>query len=188
MLINNNIKLILSCGLSARHLLLFKHCQPVEGRLIVYLSVYLLYCNSWISVTGASTNSFSKLNLNNGSLNTYKGISCLLYWCQTSPSGQTSPTCRGEPPFLTWCQPKIHKSNIKKEKCRPATTPTTTPSRSGYPPWILKRAGLESSGRIASSSYWKTKRIAFFFFLLLLFLKKDNFLGFFEIFIFFDYL
>ena len=33
------------------------------------------------------------------------------------------------------------------------------PSCSGYPPWNLKRAGLESSGRIASSSYWKTKRI-----------------------------
>ena len=38
-----------------------------------------------------------------------------------------------------------------------------SPSRSYYPPWNLKRAGLESSGRIASSYYWKTKRIALFF-------------------------
>ena len=40
------------------------------------------------------------------------------------------------------------------EKYRPATTTpaaATPVSRSGYPPWILKRAGLESSGRIASS-------------------------------------
>ena len=37
------------------------------------------------------------------------------------------------------------------------------PSGSYYPPWILKRAGLESYGQIASSKYWKTKRIAFFF-------------------------
>ena len=29
----------------------------------------------------------------------------------------------------------------------------------GTPPWILKRAGLESSGQIPTSSYWKTKRI-----------------------------
>ena len=59
-------------------------------------------------------------------------------------------------------------SYIRKGKYRPATTTTTTPaatvSRSGYPPWILKRGGLESSGRIPSSLYWKTKRIAFFFF------------------------
>ena len=45
-------------------------------------------------------------------------------------------------------------SYIRKEKYRPATTTpataTTTAtavSRSGYPPWILKRAGLESSGQ-----------------------------------------
>ena len=41
------------------------------------------------------------------------------------------------------------ESYIRKGKYRPATT-TTTPappvSRSGYPPWILKRGGLESSG------------------------------------------
>ena len=40
----------------------------------------------------------------------------------------------------------------------------------GTPPRILQRAGLESSGRIASSSFGKTKRIAYFcgdFFLLL---------------------
>ena len=38
------------------------------------------------------------------------------------------------------------------------------PSCSGHlPPWNLKRAGLESSGQIASSLYWKTKKIAFFF-------------------------
>ena len=36
-------------------------------------------------------------------------------------------------------------------------------SRSYYPPWILKRAGLESSGRRLISSIGKTKIIAFFF-------------------------
>ena len=44
-----------------------------------------------------------------------------------------------------------------------------------HPPWILKRVGLESSGRIPSSLYWKTKRIAFFFF----FFGKNFFLNFF---------
>ena len=39
-------------------------------------------------------------------------------------------------------------------------------SRSGDPPpWILKRARLESSGQRLISSIGKTKRIAFFFFL-----------------------
>ena len=42
-------------------------------------------------------------------------------------------------------------SNIRKEKCRPATTTPTPVSCSGYPPWILKRGGLESSGLIPSS-------------------------------------
>ena len=49
-------------------------------------------------------------------------------------------------------------SNIRKGKYSPATTTTTpaatataTVSRSGDPPWILKRGGLESSGRIPSS-------------------------------------
>ena len=32
-------------------------------------------------------------------------------------------------------------------------------SRSGYPPWILKRGGLESSGQNGSSQYWKINRI-----------------------------
>ena len=61
----------------------------------------------------------------------------------------------------------VSLSNIRKEKCRPATTPTTTTSpvsRSGYPPWIQKRAGLESSGRRLISSIGKTKGIAFFVF------------------------
>ena len=44
----------------------------------------------------------------------------------------------------------------------PATT-TPTPSCSGYPPWILKRVGLESTGWRLISSIGKTKRIAFFF-------------------------
>ena len=43
-------------------------------------------------------------------------------------------------------------SYIRKEKYLPATTPAAAAvSRSGYPPWILKRGGLESSGRIPSS-------------------------------------
>ena len=36
------------------------------------------------------------------------------------------------------------------------------PYRSDYPPWILKRGWMESSCRIPSSLYWKTKRMAFF--------------------------
>ena len=51
------------------------------------------------------------------------------------------------------------------------------PSRSGDPPWILKRAGLESSGGIAYSSYWKNRRIAFlcnFFCDLFIFLFLDK--------------
>ena len=64
-------------------------------------------------------------------------------------------------------------------------------SRSGYPPWILKRGGLESSGRRLISSIGKTKRIAFFYFFFWRknifskfsdFLKKSDFFGFFEIF------
>ena len=35
-------------------------------------------------------------------------------------------------------------------------------SRSGYPPWILKWGGLESSGQRLISSIGKTKRIGFF--------------------------
>ena len=44
----------------------------------------------------------------------------------------------------------VIESNIRKGKSRPAT-PTTPVSRSGESPGILKRGGLESSGRIASS-------------------------------------
>ena len=42
--------------------------------------------------------------------------------------------------------------------------PSVRMSCSGYPPWILKRAGLESSGRRLISSIGKTKGIAIFFF------------------------
>ena len=35
-------------------------------------------------------------------------------------------------------------------------------SRSGYPPWIMKRGGLESSGQRLISSIGKTNRIEFF--------------------------
>ena len=52
-----------------------------------------------------------------------------------------------------------HVSYIRKGKCRPATTPM---SRSGYPSWILKWAGLESSGQRLISSIGKTKKKAFF--------------------------
>ena len=57
----------------------------------------------------------------------------------------------------------VNPSYIRKEKYRPATTPAAPMSRSGYPPWILKRGGVESSGRRLISSIGKTKRIAFFF-------------------------
>ena len=84
-------------------------------------------------------------------------------------------------------------------KCYPATPTTTTtptPSRSGYPSWILKRGGLESSGRIVSSWYWKTKRKVFFFLSFFGKTKKNkkkinkmkiDFLRFFEIFGFLDH-
>ena len=55
---------------------------------------------------------------------------------------------------LHQCSVNSSLSYIRKGKCRPATTPTPTPtppSRSGYPPWILKRGGLESSGRRLNS-------------------------------------
>ena len=48
--------------------------------------------------------------------------------------------------------------------------PFVHPSRSGYPPLNLKRAGLESSGRRLISSIVKSKGIAFFF----SFLKKKK--------------
>ena len=80
-------------------------------------------------------------------------------------------------------------SYIIKVKCRPATPSLTTPSS----PWILKRGGLESSGRIPSSLYWKTKRIAFFFFgnnffffKFFFFLKKSDFLRFLDFLTIFD--
>ena len=51
------INLFYICCLCARHHLVVL-CQPVEGRLLVYLSVSLLYYNSWASVPGASINSW----------------------------------------------------------------------------------------------------------------------------------
>ena len=57
----------------------------------------------------------------------------------------------------------FHTTYIRKEKYRPATTPAAaaTPmyvTLTG-PPWILKWAGLESSGQRLISSIGKTKRI-----------------------------
>ena len=49
-----------------------------------------------------------------------------------------------------WVERYKKQSKIRKEESCPATT-TATVSRSGYPPWILKRGGLESSGQIPSS-------------------------------------
>ena len=68
-------------------------------------------------------------------------------------------------------------SYIRHKDFRSSVRPPSL-SGSGYPPWILKRAGLESSGQFASSEYWKTKRIAFFF------SAKKNYI--FEIFRFFE--
>ena len=89
---------------------------------------------------------------------------------------------------------KLQKSYIRKGKCRTATT-TPTQSRSGQPPWILIRGGLESSGRRLISSMGKIKRIAFFFCKILYFFKmfsffllkkKYFFFKFFLIFVFFE--
>ena len=72
----------------------------------------------------------------------------------------------------------------KKESC-PAPAAV---SRSGYPPWILKRGGLESSGQKLISSFGKTKRIAFLYF----FFGKKKYFQNFQIFwkkvIFWDFL
>ena len=62
------------------------------------------------------------------------------------------------------------KSNIRHKDFRPFVRL----SRSDHPSWIRKRAGLESSGRIASSYYWKTKRKAFFF-IQIFFVEKKGF-------------
>ena len=60
-------------------------------------------------------------------------------------------------------------------------------SRSGYPPWILNRGGLESSGQRPISSIGKTKRIAYYLFFgkkhifkIFWFLKKSDFSWFFS--------
>ena len=76
-------------------------------------------------------------------------------------NGQWKPTLdKGK---LILDKRKLILDNIRKEKCRPATTTTpATVSRSGYPPWILKWSGLESSGRRLISSIGKTKRKGFF--------------------------
>ena len=50
---------------------------------------------------------------------------------------------------------------IRHKDYRPFVHP---PSRLCYPPWILKRGGLESSGQRLISSVGKTKRIAFIIF------------------------
>ena len=63
-------------------------------------------------------------------------------------------------------------SNIRHNDFRPPSF--RPPSRSRYPPWILKRGGLESSGRRLISLTSKTKRIAYFF-LFLFSANKYNF-------------
>ena len=73
---------------------------------------------------------------------------------------------------------RILVSYIRKRKCRPATTPTTPttpapPSRLGYPPWILKRGGLETSGPRLISLNGKTTTMAFFWGKLIFFKKSD---------------
>ena len=76
----------------------------------------------------------------------------------------SSSSCLSPCPFcpsgLAGSTPLHHQSNIRHDDFRASVRV----SRSGYPPWILKRGGLESSGRIPSSLYWKTKRIAFIYF------------------------
>ena len=59
-------------------------------------------------------------------------------------------------------------SNIRHKDFHSSIRPS---SRSGYPPWILKRGGLVSSGQRLISSIGKTKGIAFIYF----FSAKKNF-------------
>ena len=65
--------------------------------------------------------------------------------------------CDGQTHRQTYGHPKLERRNPVLLLLLLCT------SRSGYPPWILKRAGLESSGRRLISSIGKTKGIAFFF-------------------------
>ena len=83
-------------------------------------------------------------------------------------------------------------SYIRKEKYNPATTPMYVCMYVCHAqatlPWILKRGGLESSGRRLISSIGNTKRVAFFFWQkkyfqnFQIFWKKSDFLRFFQIF------
>ena len=54
------------------------------------------------------------------------------------------------------------KSNIRHKDFRWFVQSDFVCNAHATPPWILKRGGLESSGRILISSNGKTKRIAFF--------------------------
>ena len=56
----------------------------------------------------------------------------------------------------------VMKSKIRQENFRPFDF--VLRNAHGIPRWILKWGGLESSGRRLTSSFGKTKRIAFFFF------------------------
>ena len=86
--------------------------------------------------------------------------------CWQSNNFLSAPSCTASKysifnPFPPIINPlKLNTSNIRIHLS--VRSSVWTPSRAGYPPWIQKRGGLESSGWIASSLYWKTKTIAFF--------------------------
>ena len=66
--------------------------------------------------------------------------------------------------LIIWTSRSLNPKIRKGKYCPTTTTTATAVSRSGDPPWILKRAGLESSGQRLISSIGKTKGIAFPFF------------------------
>ena len=88
---------------------------------------------------------------------------------------------------------RLYDMNPKLERRISFVRASVRPSRSGDPPWNLKRAGLESSGWRLVSSIGKTKKITFCFFfqrkkkIQKKINKKNDFLRFFEIFGFFDH-
>ena len=69
---------------------------------------------------------------------------CSLYWIQCQHK-----IVKTKSEIVSKCIAYFAVSNIRKGKYRPATTTTDAAavSQSGDPPWILKWAGLESSGQ-----------------------------------------
>ena len=132
-------------------------CRPQEWKSIIQKDRHITSCiqNSVLSFTGHS----GQCDMTSSELP---------IWCSLVRSegdkviftvcGGGKNMTKSTQPFLNGLSTRILKtchipthnrfkaSYIRKEKKRPATTTTTALWRSGDPPWILKRARLESSG------------------------------------------